>query len=507
MTDNITLDRVSTSAEFDLISMYDNANDTEDNDSPFRYNVANSCYYEPSNFQRCRQTDAIKDQISLFHLNCRGLSANWNPFQELIYNLNSDTFSFDLIGISEIYRCINDERLHLTGYQNIISRCREDGPRGGVGIFVKDNLVCHIRNDIGIFIPHIFESIFIEISNTQGKHLIVGVVYRPNSGPHADLDIFSSTLHDIMDNIQHENKSCVIMGDMNIDLLKCDNHIKTNEYLDNIITHGYLPVITKPTRICSSTATLIDHIYINDISSTHHSGIIITDVADHFGTFLITKNKKQRQRSPILKTRSLSQANIQIFKDNLDKLNFRFINDIECPNIAYNEFMNLYITLFNKSFPLRNSTSSNSMKREPWFTFGLQTSSRTKAKLFITKLKKPTNENIQKYKKFNNVFNTLKRKMKILYYKQIIEENKHDIKKCWSILKQALGKMNNKTAFPNEFLINNVPVSDKNEIAESFNVFFANIGARTSQNVPTTNKCFTSFLPRSQTNSMFIQYV
>jgi len=56
--------------------------------------------------------------------------------------------------------------------------------------------------------------------------------------------------------------------------------------------------------------------------------------------------------------------------------------------------------------------------------------------------------------------------------------------------------MNNKTAFPNEFLINNVPVTDKCEIAESFNIYFANIGARTSHNVPTTNKCFTSFMSR-----------
>jgi len=75
------------------------------------------------------------------------------------------------------------------------------------------------------------------------------------------------------------------MGDMNIDLLKCDNHSKTNEYLDTVISHGYLPVITKPTNICSSSATLIDKTYTNDISSTNHSGIIITDVADNFETF------------------------------------------------------------------------------------------------------------------------------------------------------------------------------------------------------------------------------
>ena len=62
--------------------------------------------------------------------------------------------------------------------------------------------------------------------------------------------------------------------------------------------------------------------------------------------------------------------------------------------------------------------------------------------------------------------------MKAMYYKQIHDDNKHDIKKCWSILKQAIGKINNKSALPNEFLINNSPVSDKREIAESFNTFF-----------------------------------
>ena len=70
------------------------------------------------------------------------------------------------------------------------------------------------------------------------------------------------------------------MGDMNIDLLTYQSHTNTCNYLDNIFSHGYLPTITKPTRVTPSTATLIDHCYANDI--------IINDVADHFGTFYIT---------------------------------------------------------------------------------------------------------------------------------------------------------------------------------------------------------------------------
>jgi len=64
-------------------------------------------------------------------------------------------------------------------------------------------------------------------------------------------------MQDIIDTIQHENKSYVLMGDMNIE---CGDHSKTNEYLDTVISHGYLPVITKLTIIYSSSATLIDHV-------------------------------------------------------------------------------------------------------------------------------------------------------------------------------------------------------------------------------------------------------
>jgi hypothetical protein len=76
--------------------------------------------------------------------------------------------------------------------------------------------------------------------------------------------------------------------------------------------------------------------------------------------------------------------------------------------------MKIYSAIFNKSFPLHESRF---LKRQPWLT-----SSCTKAKLFAKKLNKPTFENIEKYKSVNNTFNTLKRKMKASYYRQIPEE-------------------------------------------------------------------------------------
>ena len=44
--------------------------------------------------------------------------------------------------------------------------------------------------------------------------------------------------------------------------------------------------------------------------------------------------------------------------------------------------------------------------------------------------------------------------MKISYFHNAFDENKHDIKKTWSIMRQAIGKINNKYSYPPSFMIN-----------------------------------------------------
>jgi len=48
--------------------------------------------------------------------------------------LNSNSFSFGCIGISENYQTLDDTRLSLNGYHDIITRCQDDGLRGGVSL-------------------------------------------------------------------------------------------------------------------------------------------------------------------------------------------------------------------------------------------------------------------------------------------------------------------------------------------------------------------------------------
>jgi hypothetical protein len=510
MTDNISLDQVRTDINYDLVNLYDdiNINDDAPNDSPFQYNGSNCEYYEPDNFSELTDISNDCNSNSYFHLNCRGLSSNWESFHELLCDLHGELFSFDVIGISEIYRCEHDSRLFLPGYHDLITKCRNDGPRGGVGVFIKDTINYKLREDLSVFIPHIFESIFIEIVAPSHKNNIIGVIYRPNTAPRADFDVFSNTLFDIMNIINNEHKNGIIMGDMNIDLLKFNSHNKTSEYLDEVFSHGFLPVIHKPTRICHSSASLIDHIYTNNIASQTLSGIITNDVADHFGIFHSVKIINNLSRKNNTMTRNMSSTNIDTFKTHLTHTNFDTVLKKDCPNEAYDEFMKKYLNIFEMSFPLRAVKQNKKfIKREPWVTPALLASSRHKAKLFTKKLRNPNVENIVCFKNYNNTFNKLKRACKVNYYKSVFEKNKSNMKKSWTILKQAIGKYKDKSNFPQEFCIDQKPVSNKLQIANSFNEYFSKIGAETSNNVPKTNKTFTEFMPDPLPNSMFLEPV
>ena len=49
-----------------------------------------------------------------------------------------------------------------------------------------------------------------------------------------------------------------------------------------------MPVIIKPTRVTKNTATAIDHIFINSITTTKFkTGIIKSDILDHFPIFFV----------------------------------------------------------------------------------------------------------------------------------------------------------------------------------------------------------------------------
>ena len=461
-------------------------------------------YYEPNEF--AQQHVHNKRNTSFFHLNCRGLSANWDSFKFLIETLHSKSFSFDFLGISESFKCEHDSRIFINGYKAIFSATRSNDHRGCVALFLKDTLQYKIRDDLSLFIPNVFESLFIEYQyNDKSKH-ILGIVYRPNTPPKADLDIFIENMSTILELINKERKMCTIMGDMNIDLLKFSTNEKINTYLENLFLNAFLPTITKPTRIAHNSATLIDHVYCNRLDKSFKSGIIITDVADHYGTIHICYDKNVLNTTKTKEYRKMSDANIATFIDTLSKHDFTNVMQCADVNNSYNVFIDSYQSILNQSFPLATKNITSKQKREPWITPEIIANSHRKSKLYRRKQNNPTEDNITSYKHFNSEFNQLKRFAKTSYYTRIIETNKNDIKKTWSIINDVLGR-NRMASTPTKMFFNGEPITNEHSIASMFNTFFIDSVSKIAENIPYMNETYDTYLPNPIKNTMFLDYV
>ena len=159
--DNVEMSQYESSSMYDLLQLLERSEDEEYVISPFS-NMTSGCeYHEPSDFN-LDVIESADTKMSCFHLNCRGLSTNWENCNHLINTLHGQNFAFDIIGISECYKHEQDARIKLNGYHEFLSRNRVDDHRGGVGLFIKETVQYKIRNDLSVFIPNIFESLFIE---------------------------------------------------------------------------------------------------------------------------------------------------------------------------------------------------------------------------------------------------------------------------------------------------------------------------------------------------------
>ena len=508
MTGKLDIGQIEENAMLNLNNIYEADISEKDftNYSPLTFSNSECPYFDPSQFNNFSKN--IHSSIACFHLNCRGLSSNWNNFRELIDELRNDTFSFDFIGISEIFKCDLDQRLNLQYYHPLISRHRTDDTRGGVGLFIKQQFNYHIRDDLSVFIPHVMESLFIECETPAKKKIIIGTIYRPNTAPRADLDVYSKTLIDILDIVNSEKRDCVILGDMNIDLLKYNDHMKTNSYIDDIFACGFITTITKPTRVTDHSATLIDHVYTNKVSSPYETGIIITDVADHFGTYYIATDNSKAQTNPtILQKRSYSSKNIDIFNQILMQTDFSSVIHEPSAQTAYNIFSEKIKVIHNQAFPLKVIRTKNRKRRDPWITEALIKASKTKAKLHKIKLKKPSENNCLKYKAYNAELNKLKRKSKIDYFAKQINDHKHDMKATWTTLKQAMGQSKQNLQYPTSIVVSGKNITNRKQIANEFNNYFANICDNIHNQIPDSNAQFTEYLSENNINSMFLEEI
>ena len=298
------------------------------------YNITDNCEY--IDYENLGKLTISQSDLRVVQLNIRGIKSKIDELDMLITDLNQP----DIIIISETWlKSGEDKFINIKGY-TFEGTPRERKKGGGVGFLIKHGLIYRELVDLNRNKDKpVFEHHYIELKGDQ-QNIILGSIYRP---PNTDLDRFIVNYRNSLEQLNSMKNREIILGmDHYINFLKHDVHPKTQEFIELNLDMNLLPVITKPTRVSTSSATLIDNIFVsNKLQTSFQSTVIITDISDHFPCTLTIRNfKKSKDAKTKITKRKLN-------KENLDKIKID-IGNINWENEINNKDVNKSFELFHK---------------------------------------------------------------------------------------------------------------------------------------------------------------
>ena len=230
---------------------------------------------------------------------------------------------------------------------------------------------------------------FVEVVLPKKSNLIVVCTYKH---PCMDICTFNDHyLNTLLDNLSKEpNKTIVLLGDFNIDLLNFDTSEHVSTFLDDLASNSLQPQILVPTRISSNSKTLIDNIFYNmpnPLVKSAMSANISSSISDHLPQFCILP--EFFSNSPPTKyniiSHELEKFNNQSFLEDFEKIDWNLVLQLnkENVNITFENFLNTLNTLINSYVPLKKlNKKQRKFQQKPWITKGIQNAIEKKNSFF-----------------------------------------------------------------------------------------------------------------------------
>ena len=446
-----------------------------------------------------------KGSLSFVHQNMRSMHKNitgLETFLSLMGNKNPT-----IIGVSETWLASQEQaelkKFQLPGY-TFLNKCRiKDSSRGGAGIYIQNEIKYRQITDIVLSQA---ESIWVEIS-VQGLNVTVGVVY--SSAKLRNINIFINELDETFEKLNQQKKRVVLMGDINIDLMRCRT---SDPYFQALLSNGMKSMIVFPTRVQKESRTLIDHILTNmtNLDSEPIGGTLLNDISDHYTTFAVFPNMllQHVNANQVIEKQILSfkKYNPDIAKAQLQEENWADIFSQSTVNDAFRTFVNKLSAYQSKVTELVQLTVENRYQ-QPWMTSEIRRAQKERYRLYKRSKSKPDNKELQeKYKRYRNDLCRLMRETEKKYYSNLIDKAEGNQGRTWHVINDIMGRKKRKAGLPDEIVLENQKVVQGTEnVINALNDYFITVGPCLASKIPTSRKEPEDYLvDLPDTNSFFL---
>ena len=197
-------------------------------------NLTSCDYYHVNDISKLRINEI---DLSVIQLNTSSLPLHIN---ELKLFLSFFKYKFDIISLSES-RITKSNTLttnvEIPGYN--IKHTPTESKAGGCLLYISNKNPYKLRNDLNVYCPKKLESVFIKVLLSNKPSQIIGTIYK-----HASMNVSTFTNKHLKNiPIHYENKSSLLTGDFNINLInynKKEAHTIFLSYSLTIILHHKL---------------------------------------------------------------------------------------------------------------------------------------------------------------------------------------------------------------------------------------------------------------------------
>ena len=348
------------------------------------------------------------------------------------------------------------------------------------------------------------ECVLLKVKQDKGSVLICAL-YRP---PDTCVSTFIQELDKFVSQIQNENTKCIMLGDINIDILDTN---RSFNYVNVMEGSGFLPCIKDiSTRSTINSDTLIDHIYYNMHGTYCNAGVIEVDISDHKPVFCIIKGGKAEKCCTTLSEGyyNLCEENIDQFKKKISESDFSQVYNSNDVNEAYTNFVKIIEQASQDMYIVGKKNCKKNIKK-PWITKSILCSILKKNKMYKKFCKQPFNVELERcYKKYKNILQSVINEAEKLYFNNKFMMANNSSKKTWSVINEVLNKKKgNESGMRNELKLDgyNESINDPLEICNHLNNYFVNVGKEVSESIKLdgSEKSFDMYLGNPHINSFY----
>ncbi len=269
---------------------------------------------------------SINLPINLLCLNIRSLRNKFDTFKLF---LDSQHKKIHIIVLTEVWIKVEElSRYQLHGYKAILEE-NKNNQAGGVLIYYDENLSCsYYCSSTGTF-NSVSCSIKIKVDNKETTLSILGLYRFCGSS----IQNFITDLENILKDL---NKNCILMGDINIDLLNLNY---SSDYVNFLYSCGFTESFHEITRKNLGNGSCIDHVFFRTPKFGLDSKLESVSFSDHkcifvnFHDFALTKNNKSKL------IQNFCKLDNSKFTSYLQSYNIEKLHNIQCVNTAFNTFL------------------------------------------------------------------------------------------------------------------------------------------------------------------------